>query len=411
MKLISFHQLIMQGMNHLNSLTYMNCVWYDKDHEKVHAISTNPVPNALDFQSPQAYDDINKLCTSSTTPTFCIAATGTSLEFIFIPLIYQGKNQGMIRIGPYLTVSMTQKHLSQLMRSLNLSLRDHTSLKYFYDSLEIISNQLDHNIGYIAMNLFGHTLSIINHTTYTEPLVNKDKYILYMPTIYNLDVIEKRYEVEHQLIHAISTSKRELLDQAINYLQNPSFFPDRHPDNPLRSAKNLGIVLNTILRHAAESGGLNPYYIHQISTKYALLIEQCYTRTELTKLQSEMYERYFEEVKEHAYKNVAPFIKKVIDYIQLNLDETLTVTILAEKFNINVSNLANQFKKETNKTISEFIHENRVKNAAYHLKYSDLSISEISTMVGYQDANYFARIFKKIKKLSPTEYRSSQTSV
>jgi len=405
MKLIGYHQLIMQGMNHLNSLTNLNCIWYDEHHEKVHAFSTNPVPASLDFQHLQAYDQINKLCTSSATATFCIAATGTSLEFIFIPLVYQGNNHGMIRIGPYLTTPMTQKNLSQLMNLLNLSLRDHTSLKHYYNSLEVISNQLDLNLGYIAMNLFGHTLSLINHTTYTEPLINKDRPTQHTPPIYDLDVIEKRYEVEHLITHAISTTNRELLDQAIIHFQDPSFFPDRHPENPLRSAKNISIVLNTILRHAAEAGGLNPYYIHQISSKYALLIEQCYTRSELNKLQLEMYESYFEEVKQHAYKDVAPFVKKIIDYIQLNLDEALTVTTLSKIFNINVSNLANQFKKETNKTISQFIHENRVKKAAYYLDYSDLSISEISMMVGYQDANYFTRIFKKIKGRTPTEYR------
>jgi len=47
----------------------------------------------------------------------------------------------------------------------------------------------------------------------------------------------------------------------------------------------------------------------------------------------------------------------------------------------------------------------RVNNAASLLETTDYSMAEISAIVGYEDPLYFSRVFRKIKGMSPTEYR------
>ncbi len=163
----------------------------------------------------------------------------------------------------------------------------------------------------------------------------------------------------------------------------------RLPENPLRNTKNGVIIVNTMLRIAAEQGGLHPAYLHQISSKYARLIEQAMTRTAVLQIQDEMLRAYIEMVRKYAFPNVSPFIRKVLDNIMLNLNQPLSLAELAEKFSVQPSNLANQFKKEMGQTITDFINIRRINESQYYLKNTDMSVGDISQYMGISDANYF----------------------
>jgi len=402
MELIQYQQLIIQGMFHLNEISPIDCIWLSPEYQLVHGFISHPIPRYLSFDSPSELNSINELCFSKQQPRFCLVATSMTLEFLFIPLVYNTIFQGFVRIGPYLTNPLTEQNFSNLMHTSNIPLKEHLSLRSYYDSLPLISNETDIHLGHIGMNVFGHTIVLTTFCHYSEktqtrPLPSKSR--LHEEDIHE---IELRYAYEHKLRQAIATSDHLLLDEVTAYFSRGSFVPDRFPDNPLRSAKNLAIVLNTILRHAAEEGGLHPYFLDQISKKYALLIEQSTTRTGIHQLQDEMYEAYFQEVKHNAYKTTSPFINRIIAYIILHLEEDLSLTSLANKFHVKPSNLANQFKKETEITVSEFVNTRRIELACHYLKNSHLSIHAIGLLVGFQDANYFTRVFKKIKGVSPS---------
>lgn len=406
MQLIDYHQLIIQGMLHLNEMTRLDCLWTSPGHDKIHGFSANPLPAILDFATISHLDEIKSLCIKNDPPRYCIASTASVLEFLFIPLRFQSEDQGLLRIGPFLTAPMDHQRFSSLMHSLHIPLKEHMTLHRYYEGLPLIANQTDINLGHICMNLFGYTLALTKFVRYSEVNPTKSPMLKAEAQTYSLDFIEERYMYEQKLRHAISVSDRELLSEAVDFFTHKNIMTDRYPDNPLRSAKNLAIVSNTILRHAAEDGGLQPFYLHEISTKYALLIEQAQTRTALNQLQSQMFEDYFEQVKKYAYHANSPFIRKVLQRIRLNLEDTITLGLLAEEFQMKPSNLANQFKKETGFTVSEFINHLRIENACYYLRNTTLNIHAICSLVGYNDANYFSRIFKKLKKQSPSDYRN-----
>lgn len=57
--------------------------------------------------------------------------------------------------------------------------------------------------------------------------------------------------------------------------------------------------------------------------------------------------------------------------------------------------------------LSDFIIETRMSKAAQLLRDTRLDIGEIARMVGYSDANYFAKAFRKQLGISPTVYRKN----
>lgn len=106
-------------------------------------------------------------------------------------------------------------------------------------------------------------------------------------------------------------------------------------------------------------------------------------------------------------ENNAVTVRKIMNYIRLNYSDTaLSVNFLAQKFYMNKAYLCAVFRKETGKTLNEFIIETRIE-AAKKLLQSDAHIYEVSDMVGIRSSNYFATTFKRCTGISPSEYREN----
>lgn len=102
-------------------------------------------------------------------------------------------------------------------------------------------------------------------------------------------------------------------------------------------------------------------------------------------------------------------ILPVIEYISENLDniEGLSEAALSKLINISVSTLRRQFKQHTDMPPKEFIIRSRMAYAEYLLRKTDLSVSEISMRVGYNEIAGFNRTFKRFFEVSPSKYRKN----
>jgi cellulose synthase/poly-beta-1,6-N-acetylglucosamine synthase-like glycosyltransferase len=68
-------------------------------------------------------------------------------------------------------------------------------------------------------------------------------------------------------------------------------------------------------------------------------------------------------------------------------------------------------KKYEDKTIKEYINDKRLKKAAELLSVSKYNITEISSMVGFNNVTYFSKMFKKLYGVSPSEYKDRKTTM
>ncbi|HWT74007.1 MAG TPA: response regulator [Mobilitalea sp.] len=98
-------------------------------------------------------------------------------------------------------------------------------------------------------------------------------------------------------------------------------------------------------------------------------------------------------------------IKLGIKYIQDNYNRDIAINELAEKFAISPNYFSTVFKRETGQTTVNYIKDLRLKKACEYLVNSNKSIVDISKEVGYEDSQYFFRVFKKATGLTPLEYR------
>lgn len=97
---------------------------------------------------------------------------------------------------------------------------------------------------------------------------------------------------------------------------------------------------------------------------------------------------------------------KIVAYINNNYSEKITIEKLLDLTVLSERQLRQLFISEYKCTPMQYLINIRMKHACYLLTYSDMSISEISARVGFDDSNYFSRKFKQIFSASPTEYRN-----
>lgn len=105
-------------------------------------------------------------------------------------------------------------------------------------------------------------------------------------------------------------------------------------------------------------------------------------------------------------KRTGKLTSEIIEYIEKNCFEKISINTLAEKCFYNPSYFSRIFKECFGTTLTAFIQEQRIKKAQQLLIESNMSINKISSYVGYNDKTQFYKIFKKYSDgLLPNEYR------
>jgi len=99
-------------------------------------------------------------------------------------------------------------------------------------------------------------------------------------------------------------------------------------------------------------------------------------------------------------------IPDIVTYIQTNYQNKITLNALAKMFHTNRTTLNEQFLKETDLPIIDYLIKYRVMLAATMLRDTLLTIEEIMERVGFNSPTHFWRMFKKYTSLSPSQYRN-----
>lgn len=97
------------------------------------------------------------------------------------------------------------------------------------------------------------------------------------------------------------------------------------------------------------------------------------------------------------------YVERMKRYIEQHYRERVTKEDLGDEIGKSPNYAAALFKNVTNQTISEYVHDQRMKRALYLLTESRLTIQEIAEFLGYRDLSYFYRIFKRLMGSPPSD--------
>ncbi len=113
--------------------------------------------------------------------------------------------------------------------------------------------------------------------------------------------------------------------------------------------------------------------------------------------------RILADIKETKGEPLPQPLEKAISYIQENYQEPIYLGSVAEACQVSTGYLSRLFSEHLETTFVNYLNSLRTDKALELLKRGDLNIKEIAFRTGYQDPNYFSRIFRKFKGCSPSE--------
>lgn len=100
-----------------------------------------------------------------------------------------------------------------------------------------------------------------------------------------------------------------------------------------------------------------------------------------------------------------PVVNQAKEYIEENYYSNITLQQVADKVSISAGYLSTLFNQELKCGFTDFLNEVRVNHACMYLKQNYFKTYEIAYKIGFNDEKYFSKVFKKIKGMSPSEYK------
>lgn len=118
---------------------------------------------------------------------------------------------------------------------------------------------------------------------------------------------------------------------------------------------------------------------------------------------TKMIRYYFENLN----KNYSSLTNNIIKFIDENYqNEELNLKAISDDTGYSIQHMCNVFKNDMNTTINNYILAVRVNRAKQFILETDLSLEQISQMIGFVDVGYFSKVFKKVVGEPPKKFKN-----
>ncbi|MHC5248772.1 response regulator transcription factor [Enterococcus sp. LJL90] len=104
-------------------------------------------------------------------------------------------------------------------------------------------------------------------------------------------------------------------------------------------------------------------------------------------------------------KQLSEVSQQVIEIVRKKYKQELNLKNVADELHLNAVYLGQLFKKELHSSFAQYLNQVRIKRAQQLLLYSNQNINEIAEAIGYNNTNYFSKMFKKLNGITPKEFR------
>lgn len=228
------------------------------------------------------------------------------------------------------------------------------------------------------------------------------------PRAYQKRDRHKVYEYERALLRMVregDLNYRNILNRASQLSPGVQAYNGQ----PLTQAMVSCTTFLSLVTRASIEGGLSPEVAYTVGDSYIQSIMNAKTVAEMGGITNEAYDDFIQRVhKGRQNPRVSPQIQSCCDYIELNLEESLTLAQLAERAGYTEYHLSRKFKQEVGVNIHEFIRFARVEQAKTMLNATELPVAKIAEILHFCSASHFSHVFQQVTGMSPRQWRASE---
>ena len=269
------------------------------------------------------WQEFGSLLLQSTPPNTLLFAEGT-FELQFALFRIPDEENAVFMIGPWATAERSEKSRSWARR--HIGEKGDDAVQSYYNGVRILSGSgFQASIVAVVSMMFPKEEFHLDqqkeflpfHFTtdlryFTEPEFQRE-----IP----IQMLEQRYANENAIWDAAACGNTEAAlkacQQMARFTYGGRFF------GSLYQTKIMLTVMNTLLRKAIERSNIHPYYIDEISSRYALMIENMVDEESWPLVQT-MVKEYCAYVRRYSLQQYSPLVQKVINTINLNLSDQLS---------------------------------------------------------------------------------------
>lgn len=341
---------------------------------------------------------------SSSEQPYRILIIKSNLGF-FNVLVVLGStaNPDFITIGPFRNDKLSPNYFTQILKDAHIPPTTIQKIRHLYESMPFV--QLDAVVN-VTKDIFEAFIPEFKEIQPEFMQYTEQKREINIDT----DMIEKNLLISSETYHKLLFNFLKTLvtgDTASSQKALHAFLQKNEISNSknMRDYKALLQSLNHYCHIALLQTGIHPSHIIKQSFSIENKIDSTTSQERLEQMPNEICHKYCLLVKNFSNPGYSKLTKDVIAYIQLHMEEELTLNRLAEHFSKNASVLSNLFSKETGVPLTKFIQQTRIQEALLLFNTTVMSVSEVAVAVGYQDFSYFSKIFTKIVGCSPRDYK------
>lgn len=273
-----------------------------------------------------------------------------------------------------------------------------TVLKCLNISLSCTLGPQGYDVKEIA-KLYSETSTLSNNRTFYG-----HSSIIYYSDLRNTEEYIYPIEAEKSLIDALLLEKPEEVKKQFEIIINKDFSHCQYSQfdsTLLRLAFSISTAIETIERAQHL----------KVDYSFSTFIGKFSNLETLDEIKAHFYSMFdiislkLEKKKIFKYDDL---INKIIDIIKLEyMDTNLCLDSIADSVNMSSVYLGRLFKKNTLKSVSDYINDIRMDHAVNYLSTTNMSINDIVEKVGFSNRSYFHTIFKKVYATTPNDYRKN----
>ena len=326
------------------------------------------------------------------------------LVFFASPIMTGGELTGALVAGPVQIMDLEDQLSSS---AVNFSARDEAMLnnarkavasapRWDTDRVQALSRQLFASAVYLSDNI--QTLLTAHNDSARNNAV--DDYISYLKQTEGLRVTYP-LEKEQDLFRAIVRGDRESADDLFNQLLGHIYFYAMDEEEIRIRIEELFVV---VIR-AAACGGANIDHTFSLSRRYLWEIRNIRSQEELTGWLASSLRALMEQVYRGTQVKHSGAMERAVDYMKRKYALKLTLEEVAEYAGYSPTYFSRIFREDTGMTFKEYLNELRIEKSKTLLLTSGMTVTEISSMLGFNDQSYFCKIFKQSTGVTPDKFR------
>ncbi|RSL29347.1 helix-turn-helix domain-containing protein [Salibacterium salarium] len=249
--------------------------------------------------------------------------------------------------------------------------------------------------------------SLVRHYFYYYPgIVQSDDWITKELNGFHADYVYYPYTLEKEFLDYFRETDPATFE-VLSEIESQSNIKFGSGD-PQRHLKNKLITIGTILSRTIIESGVPASEALTMNINYLFEIEKADNLRQLNELNSKILDSFFTMIQKERHETFTPFVRKIRDFIYAHLNERVDVQSVADHMNLSAGYVSTVFKQECGLSLKRYILEEKIKEAKRMLHYSDISISDIAVSLCFNDQTYFTKVFKKIAKQTPLQYRKNR---